>query len=194
MVDLSSTKMDSIKSNNKSVVIILVVALLISLGIISAKTTESVQVGFYNLGEFHLDIRDEKGEPIEGAVLNVFDKNTKNFAFYFPVDNYQVENGLASNKEGTIIAIHIPYGFEKGHVCRKMFWLYSICSSYTPDFDFEVSADGYQSIKFNTNTLFYSPMYDNQSNGHVDFPHPNIKGVWVETPIYRLTFKLKKQE
>lgn len=194
MIDLPSNKLANARLHNKLATLVVVVTFFISLGIISAKTTESVNVGFYHHGEYHLNIRNKKGEPIEGAVLNVFEKNTKNFAFYFPIDNYRIENGLTSNKEGSIIAVHIPFGIEKGRVCRKLFWLYSICSAYTPGFDLEVSADGYQSIKFSADTLFYNPAYNSQSNGHINLPHPDIKDVWVETPIYHLTFTLEKQE
>jgi hypothetical protein len=194
MINLLSDKLSGIRLNNKVFILFLfVVTFIISLGMISAKTTESVEVSFYTLGEYHLYIQNENGEPIEEAVLNVFEKNTNNLAFKFPVDNYSAENDLVSNKEGTIIAVHIPKGFEMGRGCYNLFWVHAICSPYEPDFYFKISADGYQSIQFPINTLFDNPAYDSQSNGNVTLPLPNFKNKWLEVPIYELTFTMKKE-
>jgi len=165
--------------------------LIISLGGVSIQKTKNVKVSFYPLGEFHLEVRNEQGEPVEGAVLNVFEKNTKNLAFNFPIDNYHTENDLISNKQGMIIAVHIPHGLEIGRICHDVFWLYLVCSSYEPNFDFEISASGYQNIKFSTDVMFYNSDYANQSNGNVTLPLPHFKDKWLEVPIFKQIFILK---
>ena len=151
-------------------------------------TMTGVWDGMFPAGEYHLKVQNENGIPISGAILNAFEDGTENLAFEYPLDNYSTEGDLISDEQGAIVVLHKPRGFEFGGSCWNLFWVYPICSD-SPKFDFQISADGYKTIKFTTDELF-APAYDDRSNGKTTVTLEN--GENLQISVYELTFILKR--
>lgn len=164
----------------------LFLCLLICLFLIMSTTTTGMWDGAFPPGEYHLKIENEQGDPVEGARLSIFDE-TKNFAFEYPIDNYLSDGNLISDKQGIIVALHLPRGFEFGGSCFNILWVIPICSG-SPEFDGQISADGYQSIRFSLQELF-DLAYDEKSIGTTSVVLEI--GETVELPIYEKIFILK---
>jgi hypothetical protein len=154
----------------------------------SFRTTFGLWDGMFPSGEYHLKIQDKSGRPINGATLKVFEGGTKNVAFEYPIDNYLSEGGLVSNEQGVIVVLHKPRGFEFGGTCWNLYWVFAMCSD-GPEFDFQISADGYETIKFST-TDFFEPAYHNRSSGNTTVTLE--RGENVQIQIYELVFTLEK--
>src|SRR5687767_6387785 len=78
----------------------IVVILISILACISGATTFGIWDGLFPAGEYHLKVRSENGQPIKGAILNVFNSGTSNFSYKYPVDNYISDHDLISNEQG----------------------------------------------------------------------------------------------
>jgi len=167
---------------------LLTLVLIISLGWISSIQTFLIWDGLFPPGEYHLQVQNEAGDPIEGAALKVFDAITKDLAFGYPIDNYLSNSHLASNEQGVIVVLHKPGGIEFGGTCWNLFWIFPICSS-SPEYEGEISADGYQTTRFSLDKLF-DLAYRKKAVGStsVTLEHGKI----VEMPIYEIIFTLKK--
>lgn len=144
--------------------------------------------GMFPAGEYQLRIQDENGTPIKGAILNVFEMGTNNFAFEYPIDNYVSEGDLVSDEQGIIVALHKPRGFEFGGTCWDLYWVFPVCSD-GPEFDFQISADGYQSIHFSTNDLF-EPAYNDRHVGNTTIELGS--GESLRIPVFELMFTLER--
>ena len=169
-------------------VLLAIISLFITLGLISSSSITSVWDGLFPAGEYHLKIRNEKGEPIPGAVLDVLDRSTRNLSFYYPIDNYVSVNSLISNEEGTIVALHLFQGFEFGGSCWELFWVYPMCSK-APEYDFAISADEYKTLRFSTDE-FFAPAHANMNTGTTSVLLES--GEVVELPVYELTIVLEQ--
>ena len=167
---------------------LLLVSLLACLGLVSFMTSMGIWDGLYPAGEYRLKIQDENGTPINGATLNVLEGRTKNVAFEYPIDNYFSEGDLVSDEQGVIVALHKPRGFEFGGTCWNLFWIFPVCSD-GPEFDFQISAAGYKSIKFSTDDLF-EPAYNGRSSGNTKVELAN--GESLRIPVYELMFTLER--
>ena len=154
----------------------------------SFRTTFGLWDGMFPSGEYRLRIQAENGMPVQGAILQVFEGGTKNAAFEYPIDNYVSVGNLISDEHGVIVALHTPGGFEFGGTCWNAFWIFPVCSG-GPEYDFQISADGYETIKFSTTDLF-EPAYHDRSSGNTTVTLE--RGENVQIPIYELVFTLEK--
>jgi hypothetical protein len=170
------------------VVSIAFVILLACLGLISSKTTMGLWDGMFPSGEYHLKIQDKNGRPINGATLKIFEGGTKNVAFEYPIDNYLSEGSLVSNEQGVIVVLHKPRGFEFGGTCWSLYWVFPRCSD-GPEFDFQISADGYKSINFSTHDLF-EPAYNDRQIGYTTIELES--GESLRIPVFELMFTLER--
>ncbi|HEY9711808.1 MAG TPA: hypothetical protein V6D48_26605 [Oculatellaceae cyanobacterium] len=161
------------------------ILLCIILGVISSSSPTTVWDGAFPAGEFHLKIRNENGDPIPGAALNVLDRSTKNLSFYYPIDNYVSYNSLSSDEQGMITAVHLFDGFEFGGSCWELFWIYPMCSG-APEYDFAISADGYETLWLGTDE-FFAPAHNQMEIGTSSVVE---HGEVVELPVYELLFVL----
>lgn len=168
------------------ILLVLALALLVvSFAVTSPRTIVSYWEGNFPSGEFHLKIRNENGDPIPGAALNIWDGKTKNLSFYEPIYNYVSYNSLISDEEGTIVALSLQdIGF--GGTCWKQYWIYTVCSE-GPTYDFAISTDGYKTLWFSTEELF-APAYNAMALGT---PLVTTDSVG-ELPVYELLFVLKQ--
>lgn len=123
------------------------------LAIVSLCSTFAIGEGAFPDGEFHLQIKDLAGKPIQGAVLNIYKGGGKEHAFGFPFYNYSSENSLVSNVDGEIIVTHIARGMEFGGPILRLFWIIPI-GSETPRFTCQVTAEGYRPYRFSSEQLF----------------------------------------
>ena len=154
----------------------------------SFRTTFGLWDGMFPSGEYHLKIQDKSGRPINGATLKVFEGGTKNVAFEYPIDNYLSEGDLVSNKQGVIVVLHKPQGFEFGGTCWSLYWVFPMCSN-GPEFDFQISADGYKSINFSANDLF-EPAYNDRNVGYTTIELES--GESLRIPVFELMFTLER--
>jgi hypothetical protein len=169
--------------------IAIVIAIVLFIGFVSIGTTSGVGEGTLPLGEFHLKIVNENGDPVRGAVLNIFEKRTKEAAFGFPVNNHKSSGDLISNEEGVIIASHIPEGFEFAASCFRLFWVFPMCDGGAPQFDFQISANGYKNLVFSNADLF-EPAYNDKSSKNIRVTIET--GEKINVPVYELMFTLEK--
>ena len=109
--------------------------------------------GFFPAGEYHFKIMNGVNEPIQGASLKVFEEGTLQPAFRYPIDNYLSEDDLTSDGAGLIIAIHRPRGFEFGGSCTHFLVVFTKCDK-TPRYEFTITADGYQTIRFSDEVIY----------------------------------------
>jgi hypothetical protein len=166
-----------------------IIVIVLFLGLVSIGSTAGTGEGTLPLGEFHLKIVNQNGDPVSGAVLNIFEKNTQVSAFGFPVNNHKSSNDLISNEDGVIIASHIPEGFEFGADCFRLFWVFPMCDGGAPQFDFQVSANGYKNLVFSNADLF-EPAYNDQSSKNIRVTIET--GETINVPVYELMFTLEK--
>lgn len=191
MINSLSKKLTAWKRSRKIgylVVLTLIFCSLICVFLVLSTTTTGLWDGAFPPGEYHLKIENELGDPIEGASLSIFDGGTKNFAFEYPIDNFLSAGNLISNEQGIIIALHRPRGFEFGGSCLYILWIIPMCSG-SPEFNGQISAEGYRTIKFSLQELF-DLAYNESSIGTSFVLLEN--GEIAEMPIYEKTFTLKK--
>ncbi len=144
--------------------------------------------GFFPSGEYHIKITNQANEPVEGAILNVFEGGTQKPAFEYPIDNYVSDNDLKSNELGLIIALHRPRGFEFGGTCWAFLVFIQKCTD-GPRYDFEITADGYKTVKY-SEAILYIPVYSNMDNATTSVILDN--GQEAELPIFEINIVLKK--
>ena len=186
----NSSRNTPLRRVNSGCLLIPIVLALILLAVSRAMNSPGSPVSYWEgrfpSGEFHLKIRDENGDPIPGAALNVFDHKTQNLSFNDLIYNYGSYNSLISDGEGTIVvwSIH-DIGF--GGTCWKRFWIYTVCSE-GPQYDFAISAEGYKILWFSTEELF-APAYNDMEIGTAFAT--TVGGEVVELPVYELLFVLK---
>ena len=189
---MKNSRSDKLSARPKKIVWLVAAVLFVMImgcvAFASFRTTFGLWDGMFPSGEYHLRIQDESGMPVQGAILQVFEGGTKNAAFEYPIDNYVSVGNLISDEHGVIVALHKPSGFEFGGSCWNVFWIFPICSG-GPEYDFQISADGYETIKFSTKDLF-EPAYHDRSSGNTTVRLE--RGENVQIPIYELVFTLEK--
>jgi len=156
------------------------------LALASYFTTSIIWDGGFPSGEFRLDIRNPEGLPVKGAVLRIFHGGTRDLAFKYPLDNHLADQELISDEKGRITGIREHGGLQFGGHAWQLFWIIPI-GAKGPQYDCEITADGYQPLKFPVRRLFESPhMY------YEDFPKATlkVKGKEIELPVYAHTFTL----
>lgn len=126
---------------------------LCCLGLVSILKTMGIAEGAFPSGEFELKIHDESGGLIEGAVLNIYEGGTRSPAFGYPIDNYSAQSKPTTNDLGLLKAIHKDRGFEYGGPSFGLYWLIPI-DSPVPQFDCEITAEGYKPTVFPIDQLF----------------------------------------
>ena len=181
-----SSKIETSKTKRYLVITILVA--LVGCAFLSFSTTFSVWDGLYPSGEYHLKIKNEKGEPVKGALFSVFHGDTKEYAFNYPFDNYLTNQEIVSDDSGVIVILHKPVGFEFGGPCWQLFFLFPICSG-GPNYDFQISADGYKTVNFSVQIIF-DLAYNTEEKGSASVLLENNEE--IELPIYETTITLDK--
>jgi len=148
--------------------------------------------GAFPSGEFHLQIQNQAGAPIEGAKLNIYQGVTQKYSFKYPFDNYQSENSLISNKAGEIILTHMPRGLEFGGSGWLLFWVIPINMS-SPKFDCEITANGYKTVKFSTQQIFETAYNAYKNNENVPEKIVKINEDEFTLAIYQQSIVLKEK-
>jgi hypothetical protein len=161
--------------------------LLITFGCSTHQEPSSFWDGAFPASEFHIRIQSNRSNPIQGAVMSVFASGMTNWAFGYPIDNYLSNRDLISDEQGMIIAIHEPQGIEFGGPCWEYLVFFERCSD-DPKYDGQISADGYETLKFSLNELLFKPGTEKLKIGTTSFTFEN--GEVAEIPIYEITFTL----
>jgi hypothetical protein len=134
-------------------VFVLVISLVFLPSARSLLISTSTFDGFFPSGEYHFNITNSENEPVKGASLKVYEGETQNPAFEYPIDNYHSDTDLFSDESGLIIAIHRPRGFEFGGSCQHFLIVFTRCDE-TPKYDFVITADGYKTVKFSDEVIY----------------------------------------
>ena len=166
----------------------ILVAVVGSLALASSLTTSIIWDGGFPAGEFRLNVRDREGQPVKGAVLRVYRGGTRDLAFEYPLDNHVAGRDLVSDENGRITAIRKRGGLQFGGHAWQLFWVIPM-GAKAPEYDCEITAEGFKPLKFRVWRLFESPhkYYD-------DFPKTTLKvdGEEIELKIYEHTFTLER--
>jgi hypothetical protein len=139
-------------------------------------------------GEYHLRITNKMNKPIQGARLQIYESETQDPAFEYPVDNYRSDAALLSDEAGLMIVIHKPRGFEFGGSCQHFLIVFTKCDK-TPHYDFVISADGYKTIRF-SDEVIYNLDRTRDATGSSKVILEN--GQKEEIPIFELVYVLKE--
>ena len=142
--------------------------------------------GAFPSGEYHLRILNQSGEPIDGAILNIY--QGKSQAFEYPFDNYLSENGLVSNEMGEIVITHAPRGLEFGGSGWLLFWVIPI-NMGSPKFSCEITASGYKPLRFSVRQVFET----SYNNSNAPKKTVQINGNEVELRVFEQTVILKTE-
>jgi hypothetical protein len=167
----------------------IVVAIVSVLGLASYVMTFRHWDGGFPSGEFHLDVRDPLGMPVQAAVLRVYRAGTEELAFDYPLDNHVATRELASDKSGRITAIRKHGGLQFGGHEWDLFWIIRIGEGKVPKYNCEITAAGFKPLKFGLGRLFESP-----HQSYSDFPKTKltVHGEEIEVPIYEHIFTLER--
>ena len=144
--------------------------------------------GFFPSGEYHFKITNKMNKPIKGANLQVYEGETQNPAFEYPVDNYLSDTALLSDELGLIIVIHKPRGFEFGGSCQHFLIVFTKCDK-TPHYDFVITADGYKTVQF-SDEVFYDLDRTRDATGMSNVVLEN--GQEEEIPVFELVYVLEE--
>jgi hypothetical protein len=136
-----------------AMVMLISLSITLVLAVTSYTSTQVMWDGMFPSGEYHLFIQDKAGNPIQGAVLNVFEGASARHAFKYPFDDYLSENSFISNSSGEIIITHYPRGLEFGGISWRLFWLIPIGIG-GPKFTCQITAEGYKVDRFSSDEIF----------------------------------------
>ena len=166
----------------------IVLAVIGFLALASYFTTGIIWDGGFPAGEFRVNVLDSEGNPVKGANLRVFYGGTRDLAFRYPLDNHLQDQDLVSDEAGRITAIRESGRLQFGGHSWHLFWVIPM-GAKAPQFDCEITAVGFEPLKFRVNRLFESPHMNYES-----FPKTktNIGGKEIELPIYEHSFTLKR--
>ena len=158
------------------------------LALASYMTTSIIRDGGFPSGEFRLDVRDPQGEPVKGAVLRVYRGGTRELAFDYPLDNHVANRDLVSDESGRITAMRKYGGLQFGGQAWRLFWVIPM-GAKAPEFDCEITAEGFKPLKFGVVRLFGSP-----HKYYEDFARTKVMvdGEEIELGIYDHTFTLER--
>jgi hypothetical protein len=162
-----------------------VVSLLV---LASYVTTSRYWVGGFPSGEFRVNVCDADGKPVPGANLHVYHGSTRELALKYPLDNHIATQDLVSNERGRITVIRCSEGVLFGGHAWELFWVIPI-GGRAPQYDCEITADGFKALKFPVWLLFESPHFS-----YDDFPKTKvmIDGEEIVLQIYENTFTLER--
>jgi hypothetical protein len=136
-------------------ILTLILASVVICGLASYATSTYYWDGGFPGGEFTLRVRDRGGQPVAGAVLNVYSENGSTPSLGYPFDNYTVENGLVSDSRGEIALLHIARGIEFGGGGWQLFWVFPMGgTSKSPEYRCEISASGYETYTIMSSEIF----------------------------------------
>ena len=109
-------------------------------------------------------------------------------AFRYPLDNYLAGQALVSDESGRITALRRHGGLEFGGHAWQLFWVISM-GAEAPQYDCEITAEGYKPLCFQIWRLFESP-----HKFYEDFPKTKrtVEGEEIELPIYEHAFTLER--
>ena len=145
--------------------------------------------GGFPAGEFRVNVQGPDGKPIEGAALRIYHGGTRDLAFNYPLDNHVDGKGIISDENGRITAIRREGGLQFGGNKRYLFWMMEIKDKGPPQYDGEITAEGFQPLKFRINELFKSP-----HRFYEEFPKTqrDVDGNKIELPNYEHAYTLKR--
>jgi hypothetical protein len=157
------------------------------LALASYLTTSIIWDGGFPDGEFRINVRDPEGKPVRGAVLRVYHGGTRDLASGYPLDNHVTGQELISADSGRITAIRKHGGLQFGGHAWDLFWVIPM-GAKAPEYDCEITAEGFKPLKFPVWRLFESP-----HRYYEDFPKAKleVEGKEVEVKIYEHTFTLE---
>ncbi len=115
-------------------------------------TCEAVDCG-YPPGMFRMTLRDSDGKPVEGAVFRIDRAGTRTPAYRTPLENHIAEQNLVSDATGQLAAYHTFNGIDFGGTVWHVFGAFHF-GFHTPQFDCEITADGFKPYRFSVWRLF----------------------------------------
>lgn len=106
----------------------------------------------------------------------------------YPLDNHVTGQELVSNDDGRVTALRKQGGLQFGGLAWRLFWVIPM-GAKAPEYDCEITADGFKPLKFPVWRLFESP-----HQYYEEFPKTNLRveGEEVELSIYEHTFTLER--
>lgn len=169
-------------------IVIAVIGLVGSLAIASYLTTSIVWDGGFPSGEVRIDVRDRDGTPVKGAVLRVYRGGTRELTTNYPLENHTAGQGLVSDEHGRITAVRTSDRSQFGGHSWSLFWIIPM-GARAPEFDCEITADGYKPLHFPVWNLFESA-----HRHYNDFPKTKLvlNGEEIELKVYEQTIILGK--
>ena len=164
------------------------VAVVGTLALASLLTTTITWDGGFPSGELRVNVRSMEGKPVRGATLRVYRGDTRKLASGYPIDNHVTGQELVSDDGGRITAIRKHGGLQFGGQAWLLFWVIRM-GDKAPEYDCEITAEGFKPLKFAVWDLFESPhrYYEN-------FPKTKLEvdGEEVELKIYEHAFTLER--
>ncbi|MFW6157808.1 MAG: hypothetical protein ACOC8E_00450 [Planctomycetota bacterium] len=169
-----------------AVVIVLLIAAAVAAGFASCATTTYDWIGGLPEAEVRLRVLGPDGQPLKGATLYIYDGRTGQAAWTDVVLNFGP--GLVSDEEGRITLVTNPsrYGGRGWY----LFWFIPM-GDRGPDYQCEIRADGFESLRFDVWRLFDAPY-----TSYDDIPKTTrrLYGREIELPLYEHTFTLTPSE
>jgi hypothetical protein len=165
-----------------------VVAVAGLLALLSYYTTTTFRDGGFPSGEFRVNVQNPEGKPIKGAVLRVYRGGTSELATGYPLDTHVSGQELISDDSGRITAIRKEGGLQFGGRAWRLFWMFPM-GAKAPEYDCEITGEGFRSLKFPVWQLFASP-----HRYYEEFPKTKLEvdGKELEVKIYEHTFTLER--
>jgi hypothetical protein len=111
----------------------------------------------FGSGEARITIRNSKGEPIPGARVHVFERDTRRLTS--PIDSYSPGVPLVSDRNGQFSLA--TRGGVAGGTEWQLFWLIPMGQPvHQPRYDVEITAPGYQPLRVDLHQIFHQPGVD----------------------------------
>ncbi len=158
------------------------------LALASYLTTSVIWDGGFPSGEFRIHVRDSQGKPVPSAALRVYHGGSRKLTSGYPLDNHVTGQDLVSGDDGQITTVRKRGGIQFGGHAWRLFWIIPM-GAKVPDYDCEITADGFHPLKFPVQRLFKS-----EHRFYEEFPKTKLRvgDKEIELKVYEQTFTLER--
>lgn len=131
------------------------VFLLLLLAVASCYTTFAIAEGSFPRAEIRIELEDERGRSIVGAVFEIFESGSSagEHAIGFPIYEFNMSTRPTSDRNGLLL-LHQPQGgLHFGGPSFRLFWILPV-QPPVPDHACRISKEGFAPLEFSVWDLF----------------------------------------
>ena len=157
---------------------VLAFSLLFALAFASYVTTSILWDGGFPFAELHIEIVDERGNPIENVHMSVTRTSGAN-ANGYPISEYK-GTAITSGSDGIIVCHQMRQGLQFGGHAWMLFWCVPM-GAKSPNFNVQ-----FEHTQYTPTTVPIWRLFDSQFSMYDEFPKTTveIQGMVEEIPIY----------